>query len=207
METFFKFPSKLGINKRCYDKDIRIEYMRHKFLPNKKYIVFNPFTSSRKLNYRQWNIKNYKSIIKYLLDNYNIDSVMVGGNSKHELAQSKFLDSEKRLYNLVGKTNLQELYNILKMCELYIGPDSGTLHIASMLDKPIIGLYATSNPDRTGPIGNMEYVINKYSDALKKYNNSEVKSVKWGTRVRNKKAMDLINIKDVTEKIDRILKF
>ncbi len=207
METFFKFPSKLGINKRCYDKDIRIEYMRHKFLPNKKYIVFNPFTSSRKLNYRQWNIKNYKSIIKYLSDNYNIDSVMVGGNSKHELAQSKFLDSEKRLYNLVGKTNLQELYNILKMCELYIGPDSGTLHIASMLDKPIIGLYATSNPDRTGPIGNMEYVINKYSDALKKYNNSEVKSVKWGTRVRNKKAMDLINIKDVTEKIDRILKF
>ena len=157
--------------------------MGHRFLSKKKYIVFNPFTSSRKFNYRQWDIKNYKSIVKYLSDNYNIDSVMVGGDSKYELAQSELLDSEKRLYNLVGKTNLEELYNILKMCELYIGPDSGTLHIASMLDKPVIGLYATSNPDRTGPIGNMKYVINKYSDALKKYNNTEIKSVKWGTRV------------------------
>tara|TARA_B100001564_G_scaffold295242_1_gene260282 strand:+ start:756 stop:1790 length:1035 start_codon:yes stop_codon:yes gene_type:complete len=206
METFFKFPSKLGIKKRCYDKDLNIKYIENRLLLNKKYIVFNPFTSSRKFNYREWNINNYRLIIKYLSDNYNIDSVMVGGNSKYELIQSELLDSEKRLYNLVGKTNLQELYNILKMCKLYIGPDSGTLHIASTLNKPVIGLYATSNPHRTGPIGNMQHTINKYPDALRKYSNTEIKSSKWGARVRNKNAMNLIGVEEVIINIDRILK-
>ena len=38
METFFKFPSKLGIKKRCYDKDLNIKYIENRLLLNKKYI-------------------------------------------------------------------------------------------------------------------------------------------------------------------------
>ena len=206
MECFFKFLSKLGIKKRSYDRNINIKNIKNDVLANKKYIVFNPFTSSRIFNYREWSLENYKDVAHYLSENYNIASVMVGGRSKYELSQSKELESQTKLYNFVGKTNLDELYNIIKYSELYIGPDSGTLHIASMLEKPVIGLFATSNPERTGPIANMEYVINKYPEALMKFENLDVNKVRWGQRVRNKNAMDLISVQEVIKKIDEILK-
>ncbi len=38
------------------------------------------------------------------------------------------------------------MLSVLNMSKFYIGPDSGTLHMANMLALPIIGLYATSNP-------------------------------------------------------------
>ena len=61
-------------------------------LPSKgKYIVFNPFTSSRKFNYREWDINNYKIIIDYLATNYGINSVIIGGHSKYELEKSVFI--------------------------------------------------------------------------------------------------------------------
>tara|TARA_B100001013_G_scaffold307877_1_gene211619 strand:- start:853 stop:1254 length:402 start_codon:yes stop_codon:yes gene_type:complete len=131
--------------------------------------------------------------------------VVVGGKSNYEINESKKIGAEKFIHNLVGKTSLQELYNIIKGCEFYIGPDSGTLHIASMLKKPVIGLFATSNPLRTGPYDNMNYVINKYEIALKKYNNKSIHEVKWGARIRNNQAMSLITQDDVIGMVDKIL--
>jgi heptosyltransferase I len=208
LETFFYFLSKIGIKEREYSKDISIEDSKISVLPAKeKYIVFNPFTSSRKFNYREWDINNYKIITDYLANNYNISSVIIGGHSKYELEKSILFNKKNNLTNMVGKTNLQDIYNLIKSSELYIGPDSGTLHIASMLLKPVIGLYATSNPLRTGPYYEMKYTINKYPEALMMFNKKTEDTAKWGERVRNKNAMSLIKTQDVIDSIDKILKF
>ena len=76
-----------------------------------------------------------------------------------------------------------------------------------MIGKKIIGLYATSNPYRTGPYKNMNYTINKYPDAVKLYKKRNIDNLKWGERVRHKRAMSLIKIEDVREKVDEILRF
>ena len=205
LDTFFLFLQNLGITKKMLDWSININENNNIIKIKKKYIILNPFTSSRRFNFREWKINNYITICKYLSDRYDIDSVVVGGKSNYEINESKKIGAEKFIHNLVGKTNLQELYNIIKGCEFYIGPDSGTLHIASMLKKPVIGLFATSNPLRTGPYDNMNYVINKYEIALKKYNNKSIHEVKWGARIRNNQAMSLITQDDVIDMVDKIL--
>ena len=205
LDTFFLFLQNLGITKKMLDWSININEDNNIIKIKKKYIVLNPFTSSRRFNFREWKINNYITICKYLSDRYDIDSVVVGGKSNYEIDESKKIGAEEFIHNLVGKTNLQELYNIIKGCEFYVGPDSGTLHIASMLRKPVIGLFATSNPLRTGPYDNMDYVINKYEIALKKYNNKSIHEVKWGARIRNNQAMSLITQDDVIDMADKIL--
>ena len=205
LDTFFLFLQNLGITKKILDWSININDDNNIIKIKKKYIVLNPFTSSRRFNFREWKINNYITICKYLSDRYDIDSVVVGGKSNYEIDESKKIGAEEFIHNLVGKTNLQELYNIINGCEFYIGPDSGTLHIASMLRKPVIGLFATSNPLRTGPYNNMNYVINKYEIALKKYNNKSIHEVKWGARIRNNQAMSLITQDDVIDMADKIL--
>ena len=208
LETFFYFLSKIGVKEKEYDKDINIKDSRISTPPSKgKYIVFNPFTSSRKFNYREWDINNYKIIINYLAKNYGISSVIVGGHSKYELEKSILFNKINNVTNMVGKTNLQDVYNLIKSSELYIGPDSGTLHMASMLLKPVIGLYATSNPLRTGPYYEMKYTVNKYPEALMMFNKKTEDAAKWGERIRNKNAMSLIKTQDVIANIDKILKF
>ena len=206
MDTFFCFLSKIGLDKKNYTHDIHIKSNNIVNLKG-KYIVFNPFTSSRRFNYREWDINNYNIIIDYLYDTYKISSMIIGGHSKYELDKSILFNNKEHVINMVGKTSLEDAYNLIKLSELYIGPDSGTLHIASMLLKPVIGLYATSNPLRTGPYYNMKHTINKYPEALRIFNNKTEDAAKWGERVRNKKAMSLIKIKDVIGCIDKILNF
>ena len=98
------------------------------------------------------------------------------------------------------------MLEVLNLSEFYIGPDSGTLHMARMINKPIIGLYATSNPERTGPYQKLEHVIDKYSEALEKFSSKKRNGVKWGERVRDPNAMNLITIDDVKAKIKEIIK-
>ena len=205
LDTFFYFLEAIGIKDKILDWSLDFDKPSQNLLKNyKKYVVFNPFTSLRRFNYREWELKNYEVIAKYLSEKYNLNSIIVGGNSNYEIQASKKINLEKFILNLVGKTNLQELSAILEKCQFYIGPDSGTMHIASMLSKPTIGLFATSNPKRTGPYQNQEYVINKYNQALKIYMGSHEDDVKWGVRIRNKNAMSLINIDHVIEMIDKV---
>ncbi len=206
LDTFFCFLEKISIKEKILDWSINFDRKDTKLdTSNKKYAVFNPFTSNRRMNYREWPLKNYKIIASYLKERYSIETVIIGGNSDYEKKMSKDLEDSEYIHNIVGKTHLQDLCNILQRSEFYIGPDSGTLHIASMLGKPVIGLYATSNPNRTGPYNNMAFVINKYPEALRKYKNKSTSNVSWGERVRVSEAMVLIKIEEVKQKIDQIL--
>jgi len=206
IETFFCFLKKIGIKDKKLDWSMELDNPREIInLKGIKYIILNPFTSSRRLNYREWNINNYKNISEYLFNKYSIESIIVGGGTNYEKKESKKICNKEFIHNLVGKTDLQQLCNIIKDCEFYIGPDSGTIHMATMLGKPVIGLYATSNPYRTGPYNNMEFIINKYPEALMKYKKQKVSDVKWGQRIRNKNAMSLITEEDVKDKISQIL--
>ena len=97
------------------------------------------------------------------------------------------------------------MLSVLNMSEFYIGPDSGTLHMANMLALPIVGLYATSNPRRTGPYSNLEYTVDKYEEALDTFSKKSIEKAKWGERVRDKGAMKLILLDDVKLMIRKVL--
>ncbi len=57
------------------------------------------------------------------------------------------------LVNLTGKTTMPELIELIRHCSLYISADTGPLHIANGLKKPLIALFGTTSPERTGPYG------------------------------------------------------
>lgn len=51
-----------------------------------------------------------------------------------------------RIVNLVGRTTLRELVDVIRRCKALVGPDSGPLHIADALDVPSVGLYGPTSP-------------------------------------------------------------
>jgi heptosyltransferase I len=66
----------------------------------------------------------------------------------------------------------------------------------------VLGLYASSNPNRTGPYESEKYTVNAYPEACIKYLGKQAARVRWGQRIRSPDVMTLITIKMVKEKID-----
>ena len=66
--------------------------------------------------------------------------------------------------NIAGKTTLTQLASILHKCNVFIGNDSGPMHLAAAVGTPTIGLYGPGDPTRFGPVGAMCQTIQRKTD-------------------------------------------
>lgn len=210
LDGFFEFTSELGIKEKIKNWDIPIpvsanEFVK-KYIGDQKYVAINPCTSARANNYRNLPVETYAQIINYIQAR-SLQVILTGGPAPEEKSYSESISElcEQPVINLVGKTNLKELLAVLNNAEFVIAPDTGPLHMANACGKKVIGLYASSNPERTGPYSNLENTVNKYPEAVQKEFNDAVENIKWGKRVRDPDVMSLITADDVIEKIDKIL--
>lgn len=170
-----------------------------------KFVVINPSASNV---VRNWSSDNYAAIIDYLYEHYQLATVLSGGPGGAEVQFSQEI-AQKTTHPpviMTGKTSLKQLAALLQQAELAIAPDTGPAHIANAVGTRVIGLYANSNPYRTGPYSSLNFTVNKYPEALWQTYHKKPEQVRWGRRVRRDDVMEFIKIQDVKDKIDNMLK-
>ena len=212
IDTFFQFLQTLGINEQVLHWDIPVSKQDIAFakqaLGNKTTLVINPCTSVRANNWRNWDIERYAAVIDYAAINFDLNIVLTGGPAKEEREFGEAIAdlAHTQVNNLIGKSSLKQLQAILSAARVVITPDTGPAHMAAAAGVPVIGLYASSNPHRTGPYSSLRWTINKYPQALQKSYQLNEDSATWGKRVRDHNVMELIEINDVTDKLDEIMR-
>lgn len=97
------------------------------------------------------------------------------------------------IFNFVGQTSLYLLSGILRELKCLISPDSGPAHLASAHDTPVIGLYAVAPSVLSGPYNSLDITVDVYPEAVKTILKKDPDKVRWGTRVHNRAAMNLID--------------
>ncbi|MDG1864775.1 MAG: glycosyltransferase family 9 protein [Woeseiaceae bacterium] len=208
LDTMLDFIQPLGMTTHTKRWDIPLSeeslsfaeiYSRNK-VPT---VIISPCSSDRYLNYRNWSVENFQIIIKFLIEKYDCKVILTGGGSKNEKLYGKRLTENSNIINLIGKTSLKQLCAIIDKADLVICPDSGPAHIATAFNTCVIGLYASSNPARTGPYNSLKLTVNCYPEAVRKYLS---KPIKWGERVRSPKVMELIKVEMVKDKINQFFK-
>ena len=165
-------------------------------------VVISPCSSQRARNFRNWSVANYAAVIEHLETRHGARVVLTGGPSDLERRYARRLAENSGAIDLAGQTTLKQLAALIAAADLVVCPDSGPAHMATALGTGVVGLYATSNPDRTGPYLSKKYTINRYPDAIKRYLGKNVAEVRWGQRVRDPDAMDLVTVTDVIEAVD-----
>lgn len=212
LDSFLAFAHTLGIHQDKIQWEIPIADSDYKSIEQQlagteRYIAINPCTSNRALNWRNWDVESYAHIIDYVKDAYQLDTVLTGGpvDLEKDYAEQISAQCQHPPINLVGKTTLKQLAALFSKAELVIAPDTGPMHMANAVGVPVIGLFATSNPYRTGPYSNLDNTVNCYPDALQQEYGLSVEQAKWGKRVRNPEALSLIKTDMVKQRIDHLL--
>jgi heptosyltransferase I len=211
LDTFFQFIEKLGIKNRHMDwllnADPESLSFAEKLITNNPTVIINPCSSARKNNWRNWSVANYARVIDYLISDKGFQVILTGGPSNEEILYSRRIIYECRYepVNLVGKTTLTQLLALLEQASCLIAPDTGPAHMGTVADIPVIGLYASSNPLRTGPYKSLDILVNAYPQALLKYKNKSLDQASWGERVRDPEVMKMISVKQVIQHLDECL--
>ncbi len=169
-------------------------------------LVISPCSSQRSRNYRNWPAERFAAVARYAQGEHKARVILTGGNSdiEQEYGEAIVKEAGASVINLIGGTTLKQSFAVFAAADAVLCPDSGPAHMATAAGTPVIGLYATSNPARTGPYVSRQLTVDRYQEALKTFMGKTVQQVRWGQRVRDPAAMDLITIEDVNEKLDAV---
>lgn len=108
-----------------------------------------------------WPLRRYIQIGKWLVERGNIRLVLVGGESELEPGD-RFVREVPSTVNLVGKLSLRQSAVLLGRCKLYVGNDTGPMHLAAAVGTPVIEICCHPvsgelkhycSPARFGPWG------------------------------------------------------
>ena len=212
MDSFFGFAEACGVTQRMMHWDIPVPpeaqvFARDQIPDNTPALVISPCANARFRNFRNWRAERYAAVADYATDKLGMHVFLSGGPSavEHEYGLTIMQAAHTRPVNIIGQTNLKQLLALLGRASVLISPDSGPVHIATAVGTPVIGLYAATNPDRAGPYLSQRWRVNRYPEAMHRFNRMDADKALWGTRVRNPEAMDLINVTDVTGRLDELM--
>ncbi|MFP4129415.1 MAG: glycosyltransferase family 9 protein [Halorhodospira sp.] len=211
LDGFFQFLQAAGLQARSLRWDLPIpaeaEAEVAPRLPPTPFLALSPCSSARARNYRNWAAERYAAVADHAYRRHGLALVLTGGPAQLERAYADAIAGATHapVTDLVGATSLKGLLAALRRASAFVGPDSGPLHLANAVGTPVIGLYATSNPERTGPYCHLAHVANRYPEALKAETGRSVATARWGRRVRSPDAMARIEVADVTSRLDAIL--
>ncbi len=212
LDSFLEFPRYLGLEP-VLDWQLpvtqpAIELIKNQLTTDKKTFVINPCAVAKSKNWRNWTVEGYAAVADFACTQHDMQVVLTGGHSQLEkdtAGQILSLCKTAKPLNLIASTSIDELVAMLHLADIVLAPDTGPVHIASALGTETIGLYASTNPERAGPYNHLQYVVNKYPQALLKYNHKTVDDARWGERIKTAKCMTLISVDDVKQKINTII--
>ena len=69
--------------------------------------------------------------------------------------------------------------------------------------RAVLGLYACTDAERSGPYSERRYTVNRYAEAAERFLGKRPEQLPWGKRVEFPGVMDLVTVEDVIARFDR----
>ena len=101
---------------------------------------------------KQWPAHHYAELARYYLDR-DWHVWLVGSANDASICAQIDAQSDQQCHDLSGKTSLPEAVDLLSLASLVVSNDSGLMHIAAALNRPLVAIYGSTDPHHTPPLG------------------------------------------------------
>ena len=110
-----------------------------------------------------WLPERFTEVAKHLLEDERCAVLFFGDAGSKELINGICKNLPERAINLAGLTSLRQLMALISLMKVFITNDSGPMHMAAALDRPVVALFGSTDHIVTGPF-ETGHVINKNVD-------------------------------------------
>ncbi len=176
----------------------KIDWRENQFL-----IALHPGTSKPQ---RGWHVERFGILCQKLAKEYPVKIVVLGQEKEADLLAQIRRFAPDHVVSLPPNMDLREVAVLLQKSHLFIGNDSGMMHLASMVNTPVVAIFGPGSPLTSGPFmdaGKVEIVSKNFdcSPCRQKF----FKECKPSPH--NKPyCLEDISVKDVAEAVARMLK-
>jgi lipopolysaccharide heptosyltransferase II len=121
------------------------------------WIVLQP--GARWIN-KRWPVEHFANLISKLATAYpDFRFAILGGEADRELGAALARADSQRCLDLTGKISLPEMVEWIRSSRLMISNDTGPMHVAAALGKPLAAIFGPTEPRRTGPYRQRDRVV------------------------------------------------
>jgi lipopolysaccharide heptosyltransferase II len=122
-----------------------------------RWVVLQP--GARWLN-KRWPVEHFSELTRRLAaSNPDLRFAILGSGDDQPLGEAISRAAAGRCLDLTGKLSLPEMVAWIRWCEVMVTNDTGPMHVAAGLGKPVAALFGPTDPRRTGPYGQLENVL------------------------------------------------
>ncbi|MDM8567566.1 lipopolysaccharide heptosyltransferase II [Candidatus Halobeggiatoa sp. HSG11] len=150
---------------------------------------------------KRWPVENYITCAKYKISKGW--QVWIFGSEKEVPLGAEIQSvAGKNCISLCGKTALPEVIDLLSISKAIICNDSGLMHVAAALNKPLVAVFGSSNPNMTPPLSNQARIISlklKCSPCYQR--NCPKKHLKCLRDITPAKVMTILNTYEQKQKV------
>ena len=156
---------------------------------------------------RNWQPERYAQVADHLARVHNFRIVVTASRAIEQVrfANEICAQMQHTPLNLAGSTDLQQLLAVLRHARFMISPDSGPIHMATVAGIPAIGLYANSNPRRTGPYRSLEWCVDHYDQAVVYRHGKPAEELRWGLKIHDPRVMATITVDEVVQRAESLI--
>jgi len=154
---------------------------------------------------RMWPKERFAKVADYLIKKYKAKIILIGNDEEKKFIDElqNSMENKNYSFNVAGLIGAREMFYLIEKCRLFIGNDSGPMHVAAAQGVKTIGLFGCNLPIRFKPFGKNGYYLYKKAsqDACINVHKGEVGECKHG--IENA-CVKKIQVEDVVELVTRI---
>ncbi len=210
LDSFWGFTEALGVTERHLEWNLplpapAIDYAQRIIEDSQPTLLISPCSSH---TLRNWRAEFYAQLADHAARRLNMRVVLCGGPTQIERDMGERISSLARAkpLNQIGRDTLPEMLALLSRATVLVSPDSGPAHMGAVVNTPVIGLYAATNPARSGPYLSREWCVDRFPEAARTFMGREPEELPWWVKIEKPGVMDLIQPDEVTQRLDDFMR-
>jgi len=99
-----------------------------------------------------WPPDRFAKALNGYLSHTDADVILFGTPSELPVSAAIAAELQRPPINLTGKTPIADLPALLSQCHLFLGNDSGAMHVAAAVGLPVVAIFGPTDPKGTAPV-------------------------------------------------------